>query len=70
MGSLGLQGLGLLLLLDLEEEGTVDVRKDTTKGDSGTDEGVELFVTSDSQLEMARGDALHLEVLSGVLRSG
>lgn len=70
MGCLGLQGLGLLLLLDLEEEGTVDVRKDTTKGDGGTDEGVELFVTSDSQLEMARGDALHLEVLGGVLRRG
>lgn len=70
MGFLGLQGLGLLLLLDLEEEGTVDVRKDTSEGDGGTDEGVELFVTSDSQLEMARGDALHLEVLGGVLRGG
>lgn len=41
--------------------------QDTTESDSGADEGIELFVASDSQLEMARGDALHLEVLGCVL---
>lgn len=66
--SLGFQGLCLLLLLDLEQEGAVDVRQDTTKGDGGADEGIELFVTSDGQLEMARGDALDLEILGCVLR--
>lgn len=67
-GGLGIQGLCLLLLLDFEQEGAVDVRQDTTKGDGGADEGIELFVTSDGQLEMARGDALDLEILGGVLR--
>lgn len=42
--------------------------EDTTKRNCGTDEGVELFVTADSQLEMAGSDALHLEILGGVLR--
>lgn len=66
-GNLGFQGLGLLLLLDLEQEGAVDVRQHTTKGDGGADEGIELFVTSDGQLEMAGGDALDLEILGCVL---
>jgi hypothetical protein len=62
------QSLGLLLLLDLEEEGAVDVRQHTTKGDGSTDQRIELFVTADGQLEMARSNALDLEVLGGVLR--
>jgi hypothetical protein len=65
--TLSFQGLCLLLLLYLEQEGAVDVRQDTTKGDGGADEGIELFVTSDGQLEMARGDALDLEILGCVL---
>jgi hypothetical protein len=66
-GILGFQGLCLLLLLDLEQEGAVDVRQDTSKGDGGADEGIELFVTSDGQLKMARGDTLDLEILGCVL---
>ena len=54
-------------MFDLEKKGAVDVGEDTTEGDSGTDQGVELFITADSELEMARGDTLHLEVLGGVL---
>lgn len=43
------------------------MRQHTTKGDGGADEGIELFVTSDGQLEMAGGDALDLEILGCVL---
>ena len=43
--------------------------QDTTEGDGGADEGVELLVTADGELEMAGGDALDLEVLCGVLQS-
>ena len=61
-------GLGaLFLLLNLEQECAVDVRQNTTKGDGGADEGVELLVTANSELEVAGGDALDLEVLGGVL---
>jgi hypothetical protein len=63
-----LQGLGLLLLLDLEEQGAVDVRQDTTESDCGTDEGVEFLVATNGQLEVAGCDTLDLEVLGGVLR--
>lgn len=66
-GDLGFQGLSLLLLLDLEQERAVDVRQHTSKGDGGADEGIELFVAADGQLEMARRDALDLEVLGCVL---
>ena len=59
--------LGLLLLLDLEQQGAVDVGQDTTEGDGGADEGVELFVTADGKLEMTGGDTLDLQVLGGVL---
>jgi hypothetical protein len=62
-----LDRLGLLLLFDLEEERAVDVRKDTSEGDGGADQGIQLFVAADGQLEMARRDALDLEVLGGVL---
>jgi hypothetical protein len=59
--------LGLLLLLDLEKQGAVDVGEDTTEGDGGADQGIELLVTTDGELEVARGDALDLEVLGSVL---
>jgi len=61
--------LGRLLpagLGGLVDEGLVDVRDDTTPGDGGLDEGVELLVTADRELEVAGRDALHLEVLAGV----
>lgn len=56
----------LVHLSGLHDEGLVDVGDDTTASDSGLDEGIELFVTADSQLQVARGDALHLQVLGGV----
>ena len=43
------------------------MRKDTTEGDGGPNKGVELFVTTDGELEMAGCDALDLEILGGVL---
>lgn len=66
MARLHLLGLGLLLLLDLEQQGAVDVWQHTTKGDSGTDQGVELFVATDGELQVARCDTLDLEVLGGI----
>lgn len=66
---LGLLSSGLLLLLlDLEEQGAVDVGKNTTEGDGGADQRIELFVTTDGKLQVARGDALDLEILGSVLR--
>jgi len=44
------------------------VGKDTSKGDRRPDKGVELFVTTDGELEMAGSYALHLQVLGGVLK--
>ena len=44
----------------------MDVGDDTTTGDGGLDEGVELLVTTDGELEMAGRDTLDLEVLAGV----
>lgn len=43
------------------------MRQDTTKSDGGADQGVELFVTTNGELEVARGNTLDLEVLGGVL---
>lgn len=62
-----LGGLGLLLLLDLEEESAVDVGQDTSEGDGGADQGIEFFVATDGQLEMAGCDTLDLEVLGSIL---
>lgn len=64
-----LGGLGLLLLLHLEQKGAVDVWENTTEGDGGTDQGIELFVTTDGELEMAGSDTLDLEILGSVLNS-
>ena len=38
----------------------------TATGDGGLDEGVKLFVTTDGELQVARSDALDLEVLGSV----
>jgi len=62
-----LRRLCLLLLFDLEKKGAVDVWQNTTVGDGRADEGVKLLVTSDGELEMSGSNALHLEVLGGVL---
>lgn len=42
--------------------------QDTTEGDGGADQGVELLITTDGQLQVAWGDTLDLEVLGGVLQ--
>ena len=65
---LRLDGLVLLLLLDLEQQGPVDVGQDAAEGDGGADEGVELLVAADGELQVAGRDALDLEILGGVLR--
>ena len=44
----------------------MDVRDDTTAGDGGLDEGIEFLVTTDGELQVARSDALDLEVLAGI----
>lgn len=58
--------LALLLLLHLQEQSAVDAGQDTTEGDGGADEGVQLFVTTDGELQVTRGDTLDLQILSGV----
>lgn len=44
----------------------MDMRQDTTTSDGRSDEQVELFVSSDGELQVSRGDTLDSEVLSGV----
>ncbi len=58
--------LALLLLLHLQQKRSVDVRQHTTEGDGGTDEGVELLITTNGQLQMAGSDTLDLEILGRV----
>ena len=65
---LQLHGLALLLLLHLEQQSAVDVGQDTSEGDGGADERVEFLVSADGELQVARCDALDLEILCGVLR--
>lgn len=55
-----------ILLCGLLDEHLVNVRDHTTTGNGGVDEGVELLVSADSELEMARRDTLDLEILGGV----
>ena len=50
----------------LADEGLVDVGDDTTAGNGSLDQGVQLLVSPDGELEMPRGDSLHLQVLGGV----
>ena len=64
---LTLERLGLLLLLHLEQEGAVDVWQHTTVCNRRADQGVELFVTTDGELEVAGCDTLDLEVLGSIL---
>ena len=44
----------------------MDVRDHTTAGNSGLDQGVELLISADGELEVTWGHSLHLEVLAGV----
>jgi hypothetical protein len=65
--NLSLNSLVLLLLLNLEEESAVDMRQDTSEGDGGADQSVELLITTDSELQVAGGDTLDFEILGSVL---
>ena len=44
----------------------MDVGNDTTASDGSLDQGVELFVASDGQLEVSRSNSLHFEILASV----
>ena len=48
------------------DERFVDVRNDTSSSDGGSNYVVELLISSDSQLKMAGGYSLHLQILAGV----
>ena len=50
----------------LHHESSVDVWDDTTASDGGFDEGVKLFISSDSKLQMSWSDSLDLEILGSV----
>jgi len=56
----------LSLLGSLHDEGLVDVGDDSSSGDSCLDQGVELLVSSDGELQMSGRDSLHLQVLGSV----
>ena len=62
--SVDFYSLGLLGCL--KDESLVDVRDHTTASNSGLDQGVELFIASNSELQMSRSNSLHLEILGGV----
>ena len=44
----------------------MDVWDDTSSSDGGFDEGVELLITSNGELEMSWSDSLDLKILGGV----
>ena len=48
------------LLVDLVDERLVDMRDNTSACNGCLDESVELLVSSNSELQMARSDTLHL----------
>ena len=50
----------------LSNEGLVDVGDDAATGDGRLDQGVELLVSPDRQLEMPGSDPLHLQVLGRI----
>ena len=44
----------------------MDMRDDSASGDGRLDERVQLLVTTDGELQMARRDTLHLQILGRV----
>jgi hypothetical protein len=59
--------LALLLLLNLEEEGAVDVRQNATEGNRSANQGVKLLVAANGELKVPGSDTLDLEILGGIL---
>lgn len=55
-----------VVLSRLHDESFVNVGDHTTTGDGSLDEGVELLVTTDSELQVAGSYAFDLKVLAGV----
>ena len=55
-----------LLLLGLHDKSLVNVGDNTTAGNCSLDQGVELLVTADGQLKVARCYAFNLKVLARV----
>ena len=41
----------------------MDVRNDTTASDGSLNEHVQLFITANSELQVSRGDAFHLQIV-------
>ena len=56
----------LATLASLVDEGLVDVGDDTTTGDGGLDQVVQLLITADGKLQVTGGDALHAEIAGSV----
>ena len=56
----------LSLLGGLEDESLVNVRDHTTASNGSLDEGVELLITSNSELEVSGCDSFHLKILASV----
>lgn len=48
----------------------VDVRQNTTTGDSGTDQEIKLLIATDRELQVTGSDTLHSQVLGGVSWDG
>lgn len=65
-GALCVVRCSLGLLGCLKDECLMNVRDDTTASNGGLDQGVELFISSDGELQMSRSNSLHLKVLGGV----
>ena len=61
-----LTSLLALLLLHLEQQRTIDVREDTTKGNGRADESVEFLIASNGKLQVTRCDTLDFEILGRV----
>ena len=50
----------------LHDQGFVDVGDHTTASNGRLNQGVKFFISANGQLQVARGDSLHLKVLRGV----
>ena len=58
----------LLSLARLVDKRLVNVWNDTTTSNSSLDKSIQLFVTTNGQLQMPRRDTLDFEILAGVAR--